>query len=182
MAENNDTPEQLELPFSEVVKIPLTKGYFAIVDIEDSDLLKQKWHACFDAKYQGGGAYKARGHIKIKNGRLSPLMHRVILSRMLGRPLNADETVDHINHDTLDNRRSNLRLASLSENTKHRHKRKDNTSGVVGVHFSANHNKWIATISINKREVYLGIFTTFDEAVHIRKQAENEYYGEFKPV
>ena len=55
--------------------------------------------------------------------------------------------------------------------------RKDNTSSVKGVYYS--NNKWVASIQVNKKRIYLGSFDKFEDAVRVRKEAENKYFGEF---
>ena len=99
-------------------------------------------------------------------------MARVIMSAPKGM------TVDHINHDTLDNRRSNLRLATYSENLKNRGKSKANTSGFTGV--GIHKGKYRACIQKNGKQISLGHFETIKEAVNVRKLAEEQLYGEFR--
>lgn len=53
----------------------------------------------------------------------------------------------------------------------------NNTSGRTGVHFSLDKNKWVASIGFNRKVIYLGAYTTFEEAVSAREVAEIEYYG-----
>ena len=55
----------------------------------------------------------------------------------------------------------------------------DNTSGVKGVHWRKDTNKWTATIWVNKKCISLGCFDSFNDAVIARKKAEEEYFGEF---
>lgn len=82
---------------------------------------------------------------------------------------------DHINHDKTDNRISNLREVSILENTQNRSKRKDNKSGFTGIIWKAERNKWFTYITVNKKKLYLGIFTELENAIAVRKQAEIDY-------
>jgi len=83
--------------------------------------------------------------------------------------------IDHINHDGFDNRISNLRSVTCIENQQNRLLNKNNTSGVVGVFWSNLYNKWKAQIYVNGKQIYLGIYYNFFEAVCARKSAQNKY-------
>lgn len=78
-----------------------------------------------------------------------------------------------------DNRKSNLRTATQSQNLMNTTLRRDNTSGAKGVHWRKDTNKWTATIWVNKKCISLGCFDNFDDAVKARAQAEKKYFGEF---
>jgi hypothetical protein len=93
-------------------------------------------------------------------------------------------TVDHILHDKrplpqYDNRKSNLRFTSHSQQEMNTSLRKDNTSGRKGVYFVKSSNKWKAAIAEHGNDHHLGIFDTFDEAVKARETAEALYFGEY---
>lgn len=78
-----------------------------------------------------------------------------------------------------DNRKSNLRIATQSQNLMNTRNRSDNTSGVKGVRWRKDTNKWTAFIWVNKKHISLGCFNNFDDAVKARKEAEEKYFGEF---
>lgn len=82
--------------------------------------------------------------------------------------------VDHINHNTLDNRKENLRCCSMFENNKNR---KSNTSGYAGVYFYKPTNKWRAFITCKRKQISLGCFNTLDEAIKVRQEAEQKYFN-----
>ena len=88
---------------------------------------------------------------------------------------------DHKNHNTLDNRKENLRKATLSENAQNKSIQKNNTSGVIGVSYDKNCNKWRAYIRDNKKVKYIGYCNNREDAIKARLQAEAQYYGEFSP-
>lgn len=87
--------------------------------------------------------------------------------------------VDHINHDTFDNQRENLRMCTHGENMRNRQKQKNNTSGIIGVHYCNTYKIWKAQIRINKKRIALGSFVCPLIAMLSRKQAEHKYFGEF---
>ena len=86
---------------------------------------------------------------------------------------------DHIDRNELNNRKSNLRPATASENTTNRRRFKNNTSGYTGVVWHKQTQKWRAQIQINKKPISLGAFNTKDEAVVARLKAEVKYHGDF---
>ncbi len=153
-----------------VYKIPLTQGQFAIVDIEDIDLVKDRnWFAAWG---KHTFSYYAQNATKNSDGKLSAVhMQRVIMNAPKG------VFVDHINGDTLDNRRCNLRIATQSENMRNRGKMSLNTSGYKGVH--AMGKKWGAKITIDKKQIHLGTFDTPEEAHAAYCKAALELHGEF---
>lgn len=90
-----------------------------------------------------------------------------------------DVEIDHMNFDTCDNRKNNLRYATRSQNCAYQRLGQKNRSGVVGVYFMKSAQKWAAQITSNGKRYYLGCFKTFDEAVQARLKAEQELHGEF---
>lgn len=88
--------------------------------------------------------------------------------------------IDHINHNRLDNRKSNLRICTQHQNSMNQGIRNDNTSGITGVHFDKSRDKWAAQIMYNGRQINLGRFNTKEEAIQARKNAEIEYFGEYR--
>lgn len=82
--------------------------------------------------------------------------------------------IDHINRIPDDNRIENLRLASAALNNFNRNVMRNNTSGYVGVR--KHKNKWKSSISFERKNVYLGIFDTIEEAIEARKKGEELYW------
>lgn len=80
--------------------------------------------------------------------------------------------IDHINGNGLDNRIDNLRCVTPSENAKNRKIRPENRSGLSGVVWSGTHEKWLASVRNNKKQISLGAFRDFFEAACARKSAE----------
>lgn len=102
-------------------------------------------------------------------------LHRLILGVN-----NETVFVDHINGNPLDNRKSNLRIVTSQQNCYNHKKRIDNTSGVTGVKLVKKNNSWNARIVVNKKEISLGCYKRFEDAVKARKDAEEKYFGEYK--
>ena len=95
-----------------------------------------------------------------------PDRKRVQLSReILGLPPGRVPEVDHINGDTLDNRRANLRIATSAQNHQNRHGAdRDSKSGVRGVHWEERTGRWRAQARLNGRFYWLGRHDTIEEA------------------
>ena len=87
------------------------------------------------------------------------------------------EVVDHINHDSLDNRRCNLRPCTRRQNSMNQKLRPDNTSGVKGVYKTKW--GWQASITVNGKLKYIGHWKEKQKAINARKEAEEKYFGEF---
>lgn len=86
-----------------------------------------------------------------------------------------ENQVDHINGCRTDNRLCNLRSANQVENARNAKRRKDNTSGAVGVCWHPRNKKWMARISANGRQRTLGYFASIEDAKAARKDAEREH-------
>lgn len=95
--------------------------------------------------------------------------------------------VDHKNHDTLDNRIDNLRLATRTQNNQNsvkcrRRAGKPLSSKHKGVYFHKRSGKWLARINLDKRQVHLGLFTLEHEAAEAYNVAARAHFGEFAHV
>jgi hypothetical protein len=103
---------------------------------------------------------------------------RMLLPRYI---MNApdDMEVDHIDGNRLNNQRSNLRLATSSQNKINRGPRSDNKSGYKGVSWHKQRNKWTARIMVNGFYKHLGLFDEIENAVEAYNQAATKYYGSF---
>lgn len=140
-------------------QIPLSKGKFAIVDDGDYEWLMQ-WKWCYNSQY-------ARRDVR----RTAVWMHRLILGDAL-----TDELIcDHINRDKLDNRRSNLRAVTHSQNMKNRTCFK--TKRFLGVF--KNGINFMSMIGIPERDIYLGTFKSEEDAALAYNRAAKIHHGEF---
>jgi hypothetical protein len=86
-----------------------------------------------------------------------------------------ENVIDHIDQDSTNNRLRNLRDVTGSENSKNKKAYKNNSSGVAGIHFRNDRQKWRARIKVNGKLIHLGLFELKDDAITARKNAEVKY-------
>jgi hypothetical protein len=154
-------------------EIPLTQGQFAIVDDEDYEYLNRfKWCAVYDKKM--GSFYAAR---KGKCGNSENLKFLSMHREIMNPPENM--SIDHINHNTIDNRRCNLRICTQGQNVMNVIKRSDNTSGYKGVSWKKSANRWCAQLRANGKCVYSMYFTDKIEAAKAYDDVAKKFHGEF---
>jgi hypothetical protein len=147
-------------------KIPLTKGMTALVDDEDFYRVnKFKWH------FSNG--YAARGITRPDGMRRLQKMARLIMGELEGME------VDHISMDTLDNRRSNLRVATHQQNNFNKGKKRNNKSGHKGVSWDSERGKWYASIRLNGKQIGLGRHSNLSDAADAYRLAAIKLHGEF---
>lgn len=142
----------------------LTRGFVGMVSPCDKHLLDanswraspRKWvhHTVYAA---GNGTY----------------LHRAVMGDA------GDRSVDHVNHNGLDNRRENLRLATRAQNSVNQRKRKGTTSQFVGVSYASWRNRWAANLCVNGVNKRLGLFKTEEEAASAYRVAAAKAYGDF---
>lgn len=152
-------------------EIILSNGEKCLVDKEDFDRIKSfNWHY---SKSLRGSPFAVTA--KLINGKMkSILMHRLILN------VNDNVTqVDHINHNALDNRRGNLRIATNAENSRNSRIGSNNTSGYKGVSWLKTSQKWRARIMFNRKEINLGCHNNIVEAAKAYNIAAKKYFGKF---
>ena len=155
-------------------EIDLTQGKVALVDDEDYTYLIQ-WN--WFATKQPCTYYAKRSVTHPRSGAV--WMHREILEYH-GIEINNLDT-DHINGDGLDNRKENLRVATRLENSRNRRKHpcKVNSSHPYKGITAVNGRYWSARIRINGDRIYLGCFSTPEEASKSYEEAAKKYFGEF---
>lgn len=145
--------------------IKLTQGYDTLVDDKDYEHLMQwNWY------YNNGYAKR----IIYENGKAKPIwLHRIINNTPEGK------FTDHINRNTLDNRRLNLRICTKAQNVYNRKIRANNTSGFRGVSKIPNTNMWRARIKINGKEIQLGKFQNKIDAAKVYNDSAKNHFGSF---
>lgn len=153
------------------VEIPLTRGFVALVDDEDAEWAR-RW------KWRANGTrwvYAARTESRVDAGqkRRLLLMHRL----MLGDP--SGVFIDHADGNTLNNCRSNLRLATPSQNTINSRRPAGLAGTLKGVHWDARRSVYYARVRINGRAKYKYSFATPEAAHEAYVQLAKEHFGEF---
>lgn len=123
---------------------------------------KHKW--CIDNK----------GYVSCKINGKRVKLHRLISNAPEGM------LVDHINHNTLDNREENLRVCTNQENMFNQKIKPNSVSGYKGVIWDKKRNMWRAQIKVNGKQDNLGLFCDINKAISVRKEAEIKHFGEFR--
>ena len=159
-------------PNDEIRYIALTKGKFTIVDAEDFERLNQYRWFCLTCKW---GCYAARNSRKNESEkRHTILMHKEIVGAPEGF------LVDHVNNNTLDNRKENLRPATPSQNICNRRLNKTGCSSKFrGVFWDKRKNKWGAAIEYERKKINLGYFADEIDAAKAYDRAAKKYHGQF---
>lgn len=150
-------------------EINLDKGKVALVDDSDYEWLSSlKWRAHNPSGRERRSFYALTGYKGVA-------MHRMITNCPNGLH------VDHINGDSLDNRRSNLRVCTPKENNRNRRAviSKRSKSKYLGVDLDRAGKKWVARIGVNYKKFHLGTFTSEEEAARIYDIHARAAFGEF---
>jgi hypothetical protein len=151
--------------------IPLTQGYVALVDDEDyEELSKYKWHVW--KRYSNSRPYAVRHHTKQDGTHTTVKMHR----QVTGAPPDAE--VDHRNHDTLDNRRSNLRLVTHTQNQQNRRGASSHSkSGIRNVYYYPEQGLYRVQVRRDRIVYSFGTYQTVEEATKVAESARKELFG-----
>lgn len=134
----------------------------ALVDYEDlPKLIKYKWRL----SKQGYAINRQIGY-----------MHRVVLDSP------KEKEVDHIHHNTLDNRKSQLRLCTRSQNSMNRRHQSNSTTKIKGVYKCSQTGKYACEITVGGRRIWLGRHSSLEKAKQVRNEAEIKYFGEYQNI
>lgn len=147
--------------------IPLSQGKFAIVDSDD-------YKKFASLTWTFSGAYAKRA-VK-KPFKRAIWLHREIAKTPVGK------ITDHINGNSLDNRKANLRWCSHQENLRNSKLRKDNSVGIKGVRLRKPWGTYYTTIRVDGKYKWLGSFRTKEAAGEAYAKAAIKYYGKFARV
>jgi len=152
--------------------IKLTQGKMALVDDEDYEYLSQfKWHVVFNKT----DYYAVRWTHGSHASRKSVFMHREIMETTKGME------VDHIDHNTLNNQKYNLRNCTHQQNKRNTRKRENKASSYLGVEVrkTKNGTTFRAHIKVNNKSIKLGNSKNEKEAAVLYDKAAIKYFGEY---
>jgi hypothetical protein len=147
-------------------------------DLEKIIKLDLSWHLKWDNKTQSYYVKATESYIDTAtNKRKQRTIH---LHRIIVGVVNNLLYVDHINHDTLDNKKANLRITNKRENMCNRPKpNTNNSSGYRNVTYEKQTKKWIVQLQIDGKNTKLGSFEDVHDAGRYAKEKRSEIYGEY---
>jgi hypothetical protein len=146
------------------------KGQAIFVDDEDFEELNAlTWYVDSET------GYAARNMRTSEGKKRKEYMHR----RLLGLDFGDPRFGDHDNENRLDNQRLNLRICDKSGNMRNRGAQRNSASGVKGVHWSEERQRWVAAIKYGGKQRGLGRFKTLEEAREAYRVAAEKHHGEF---
>lgn len=155
--------------------IPLSKKgkhknkYFAQVDDEDYEYLNQfNWQIALSMNRPCASRFAKEARI---------FMHNEIMKKV-----DSSLFVDHIDHDGLNNQRSNLRIGTHSQNCQNRRPCKNTSSKYRGVYWHKKNKKWASAIRLNKKLIFLGMFINEEDAARAYDNKAKEIHGEWTYV
>lgn len=147
-----------------MAEVTLSDGSVALVDDTDYALVSGRiWHPARD---------KNTVYARCSIGNKTVRMHRLIMSA------SGSDRVDHRDGNGLNNRRSNLRLATSQQNAANKHTRRS-VSGFKGVYRAHRTDRWKAIITVNYRRRHIGSFSTAEQAAKAYDQVALKAFGEF---
>lgn len=149
-------------------------GYEVLIDDEDYEKIKRyHWNILRTEEKKGYKYFQA--NLKRCDGkRRKVMLHRIIMNAKT-----KEEIIDHKNGDTLDNRKTNLRICNKTENNRNQKTSKANVMGIKGVSFVGKKELYQARITVDKKLIHLGYYKTSREAYSAYCEASKKYHGEY---
>jgi len=161
--------------------VQLTQGQNTLIDERDAEWIREsKWCATWR---EDNASFYVVSYVRGGHPGQMQLMHRAILERLESPEPRARG--DHKNRDTLDNRRDNLRWATGSQNRCNAAKKRwkgQASSQYKGVKWAKRNSKWLATITKDGKQKYLGLYLDETAAARAYNVAATEMFGEFARI
>ena len=153
----------------DVVTMYDSKGFQFLIDLDDLDKVKKY---CWKVN--------RRGYVNSVSPMINGKRNYISLHRFIMNCTDHSMVVDHINHNTSDNRKCNLRVCTPTQNSYNVKPSSYNKSGVRGVRFNKSCNKWEVGFTLEGKHRIIGYFNNINDAIKLRKQYEEKYYGEYR--
>ena len=140
--------------------------FYTLIDLNDIDKIKNHCWGIHDVN----NYLIIETKLKINNKYSILKLHRLIMNCPDGM------IVDHINHNTLDNRKENLRICTYKENSENRNVQKNSKSGIRGIFWNKQISKWVAKIGHNYKHIIIGYFSNIEDAEKAVIKARKKYF------
>jgi hypothetical protein len=151
-------------------QIPLTQGQFALVDDDDFERVNQfKWQAAYSPITDSFYAVRRTP---------APERKAIWMARFIMQTP-PDMICDHVNHDTLNNQKSNLRNCTRAEN-KMNQRSQNTVTGMKNIY--VHKKRYRVEIMLDYKKVYLKSFKNLEEAIQARNEALKKYHGDFSNI
>lgn len=162
---------------NDIAKIKLTRWsgevVWSTIDLEDLERVRHSglnWYV----KYVNESYYAMANCDEERYDKTIEYLHRFIANAGIG------DIIDHINHDTLDNRKSNLRYSNRAKNAMNRRGRNtNNTSGYRNVSWDKSCGQWVVQLQVEGKNTRLGKFDDVHEAGSFAKRMRLKHYGAY---
>lgn len=154
-------------------RIPTTHGLFIAVDDADFEQLSRwNWRL---RPHKNRSTWHVVRYERQGGKTITILMAR----QLLGLRQGDGKIADHIDFDGLNNCRVNLRVVTPTESMMHTRARKNSSSRFKGVCWHKGAQKWLASIQVDKKQIYLGLFVEEEKAALAYNKAAEEHHGVF---
>jgi hypothetical protein len=155
------------------IQLPTQEELLSLFDYKDGGLYWKTPRRKDRKDNKAGSLCPVHGYRFIRINKIIYREHRLVWKMVTGKE---PQTIDHINRIRHDNRIENLREVTDSENCYNSSISSRNTSGVRGVHWCLQKNKWRVYINVNKKRIELGRFSDFELAALVAEEARDKYH------
>lgn len=145
-----------------------------------NEIERHVWHVQRNRTRRPEDGFDVCTNIRLANGRKTSLRLYRAIWQWSQRPPTPE--IDHRDGNPLNNAETNLRAATKAENRRSVRRRKNNTSGAIGVSWNKRASKWLAQIQVDGSRIHLGYFVSIAEAAEVRDRAAVEYFKDFAPL
>lgn len=158
------------------IPLPSFEELHSIFEYKDGVLYYKDDRGSNKTKGKAAGVFDGKGYVLVSINKRLYKAHRIIFKMIHGFD---PDVIDHVDGNKSNNAIENLRNATKAQNGWNCKTKTENASGVKGVHWCNEKNKWIAKLRIDGARKYIGSFLCIDEAKSAIEQARLSYHQSF---